>query len=182
MNQKKLAAGIVGGIAATGLVVGGAQLAMAEDDQTTPTPSISSSAQAPGDHSRVRAGRGGGFGLDSQALAKKLGVTSAELDDALEDVHLDMNDADDDDATTSGDRDARHEAMIQALADELDLDPATVRTAMDELWTERDSQRAAEVNQRLDEAVADGTLTQAEADAVRKAVDAGIVSVHGRNS
>ena len=45
-----------------------------------------------------------------------------------------------------------------------------------EIRTARQAERAAALKERLDAAVADGTLTQAEADAVTKAVEKGVIS------
>lgn len=50
-----------------------------------------------------------------------------------------------------------------------------MKTALEELRTEAQKNRAAALKPRLDQAVADGTLTQAEADAVTKAVEQGVI-------
>ena len=54
-----------------------------------------------------------------------------------------------------------------------------MQAALDEIRAEREAERAAADEELLSTAVADGTLTQAEADAVQKAIDAGIVSTRG---
>lgn len=48
-----------------------------------------------------------------------------------------------------------------------------MKTALEELRTEAQKNRAAALKPRLDQAVADGTLTQA--DAVTKAVEQGVI-------
>ena len=59
----------------------------------------------------------------------------------------------------------RDAALAKALADKLGIDEAKVTAALTEIRTARQAERAAALKERLDEAVADGTLTQAEADA-----------------
>ena len=72
----------------------------------------------------------------------------------------------------SGDRDSE---IAKALAQALGLDESTVTTAIQEV--------RAEANKKiLDQAVSEGKLTQAEADAVAKAATAGIAEVHGAGS
>ena len=69
----------------------------------------------------------------------------------------------------SGDRDSE---IAKALAQALGLDESTVTTAIQEVRTE--------ANKRiLDQAVSEGKLTQAEAEAVAKAAAAGITEVRG---
>jgi hypothetical protein len=51
-----------------------------------------------------------------------------------------------------------------------------VKAALEELRAEARKSRAADLKPRLDQAVADGTLTRAEADAVTKAVEQGVIS------
>ncbi len=76
-------------------------------------------------------------------------------------------------------RDARQAELATALATELDIDEATVTAALTEIQTERDAAEAADEEAALGQAVADGTLSQTEAEAVQKAIDAGIVSIRG---
>lgn len=53
-------------------------------------------------------------------------------------------------------------------------------TALQELRSEGQAQRAAALKTKLDQAVTDGKLTQAEADAVTKAVESGVIGGGGR--
>ena len=69
----------------------------------------------------------------------------------------------------------RDAALAKALAAKLNIDEAKVKAALDEIRSERQAARAAALKERLDAAVAAGTLTQAEADAVQKAVDKGVI-------
>ena len=52
--------------------------------------------------------------------------------------------------------------------------------ALAEIRAARQAEQAAALKERLDAAVADGKLTQAEADAVTKAVEQGVINVGGR--
>jgi hypothetical protein len=71
-------------------------------------------------------------------------------------------------------------ALAKALASKLGVDEAKVTSALAEIRSARDAERAKAVTDRLAAAVKAGTLTQAEADAVKKAADAGIVHVRPR--
>ena len=77
-------------------------------------------------------------------------------------------------------REQRDAALAKALAEKLNLDEAKVAQALAEIRAARQAERAAALKERLDAAVADGTLTQAEADAVTKAVEQGVISGGGR--
>jgi hypothetical protein len=71
-------------------------------------------------------------------------------------------------------------ALAKALAEDLDVAEADVAKAVAEIRSERKAVRDQRIADRLAEAVTAGTLTQAEADAVKKAADAGIVRVGRR--
>ncbi|MDI1463986.1 hypothetical protein QEZ54_23655 [Catellatospora sp. KI3] len=89
----------------------------------------------------------------------------------------------------TGDRDARQAAFAAALAKELGVDEQKVSDALtkvrEQLRSERgddgrtgeqsQADRAARLKERLDQAVKDGKLTQAEADAIVKAAQAGVL-------
>ena len=76
---------------------------------------------------------------------------------------------------TPPDPEKREAALAKALAEKLGVDEATVTKAFDEIRAARQADRAAEVKTKLDAAVKDGTLTQAEADAVTKAIEKGVI-------
>jgi hypothetical protein len=85
-------------------------------------------------------------------------------------------------------REARHNAMRTAFAErlaaELDL-PAdrvqeAIETVTDELRAEHREARLAALDARLDQAVADGRLTQEQADAIRAAAESGVGPLGGR--
>ena len=75
------------------------------------------------------------------------------------------------------DREARQNELAEKLAKELGIDQSKVQAALDKIQTEGEAQaktdRLAALKQRLDQAVKDGKLTQAEADAVYKAAENG---------
>ena len=74
---------------------------------------------------------------------------------------------------------AREAALAKALAEKLGVDEAKVTTALAEIRAARQADRAAALKDRLDAAVKAGTLTQAEADAVQKAVEKGVIDAGG---
>jgi hypothetical protein len=65
--------------------------------------------------------------------------------------------------------------LAKSLAAALGVDEAKVTAALAELRTADQADRAAALKTRLDQAVTDGKLTQAEADAVTKAVENGVI-------
>lgn len=171
------------GVAAGTLAVGGmAGATLAQADPTAnPTPTASGTA-APdrGD----RAGHGGRGdhergGMDAAALASALGLDEATVRTALDAVRQSLHDQQSDD-TTEPDPGARQQAFAEALAAELGVGVDQVTNALAALHAADDADRAAALADRLAQAVADGTLTQAEADAVQKAADAGVIGYGGR--
>lgn len=184
-NATTWAAGAAAAVTVVGLGIGVSQTAVAE-----PTPSPSSSSTAPGEAPREHDGPGergpggpGGRGLDAAALAEKLGVSEEQVSTALEEIHADRRAAREDQPDDQGrpgppseaDREADRAELVDQLAEKLGLPAEQVSTALDELRSEQQSERAARLADRLDQAVQDGTLTQAEADAVTKAVEKGVI-------
>ena len=90
-------------------------------------------------------------------------------------------------AAAAADKDpkARHQQLASALAKELGVDESKVSDALDKLQEQKNAdhpQREGarqDLKTRLDAAVKEGKLTQAEADAVLKAAEAGILGPGG---
>lgn len=91
-------------------------------------------------------------------------------------------------AAAANDPKPRQQQFASALAKELGVDESKVSAALDKLHEEKssdkgndksndnsDKTRQGDLKTRLDAAVKEGKLTQAEADAVLKAVEAGIL-------
>ena len=123
----------------------------------------------------------GDRGAQAAALAAKLGVDEAKVTDALRAFREANRPAGPRTDGQKPDRAAMEAALAASLAKSLGIDEAKVKTALEELRTEAQKSRAAALKPRLDQAVADGTLTQAEADAVTKAVEQGVIG-GGRTS
>lgn len=177
------------GLSATALALGaGLGLAgMAAATTPAPSPSASASAEsgaaAPEGGMGMHGGRGmhgGGMHGDEKAaaLAGKLGVEEAELTEALQAFH-EANRPSTPPAEGRPDRAAMDEKLAKSLAEALGIEEAKVTAALEELRTEAQAERAAALKDRLDQAVTDGKLTQAEADAVTKAVEAGVIGGGG---
>jgi hypothetical protein len=185
-RTSRTAIAAVTGTVALGVGLGIAGLASAAPT-TTPSPaaspSASSSAAAPSTAPHGRRGHGGPArfgdrdGL-AQELATKLGVDVAKVRTALQEYRDAHRPTTPPDPATKRARDDA--ALAKALASKLGVDEARVTTALAEIRSARDAERAKAVTDRLAEAVQAGTLTQAEADAVKKAADAGIVHVGPR--
>ncbi|GAA1433621.1 hypothetical protein GCM10009616_26020 [Microlunatus lacustris] len=174
--------------AATGVLALGAGLGVAGLASAAPTPSPTPSASstpsagpsdAPGQ--RWGGGPGGGHGFRdggrlAAALAEKLDLEESAVSDGLREYRQANRPASRPDPGTrpAGPDDT---ALAQSLAEALDQPEADVAKALAEIRSERDTARGQAVEAKLAEAVEAGTLTPAEADAVRKAADAGIVHV-----
>jgi hypothetical protein len=180
--SKKTAVAVAAGVLALGAGVGIAGIASA-DPTPTPTPSASASgAPTPGTGGAGGGRHGHGF-RDAEfaaELADKLGVSEDKVTEALR-AYWEENrpTAKPDDKTTPPDPAERDAALAKALAEKLGVDEAKVTTALQEIRTARQAERAAALKSRLDAAVTDGTLTQAEADAVTKAVEKGVINPGG---
>jgi hypothetical protein len=80
----------------------------------------------------------------------------------------------------------QQDELATALAKELGIDKAKVAAALEKVQAERDAaakaERLADLKTRLDAAVTAGTLTRAEADAILKAAQNGVLPAggHGR--
>ena len=190
-STKVIVASAAAGALALGVGVGIAGFASA-DPTTTPLPNPSVSAPAPADPGRGGTGHGGhrggpGRGVAetdlAEQLAEKLGVSEAEVTKALREIRDADRPAKPSTAPGAGpsakptrpDPTEREAALAKALAEKLGIDEAKVTKAFDEIRAARQADRAAELKTRLDAAVKAGTLTQAEADAVTKAVEKGVI-------
>ncbi|MEV7662116.1 hypothetical protein [Paenarthrobacter sp. NPDC089316] len=184
-RTKRITLGVAAGALALGAGLGVTSIATAA---TTPTPSTTSSADAtttPSDH----AGKPGGHGHErdggkiAQELATKLGVDETKVADALKAFRQANKPTTPPAEGTQGskpDPAEREAALAKSLASSLGVDEAKVTTALEEIRSEGKAERAAALKTRLDKAVTDGKLTQAEADAVTKAVEAGVIGGGGR--
>jgi hypothetical protein len=177
--SKMTAVAVAAGVLCLGAGLGIAGVASA-DPTPTPSPSASASgAPTPGTGVPPDGRHGHGFrnGELASELASKLGVSQDKVTEALQAFREENRQtAKPSDQTTPPDPAARDAALAKALASKLGVDEAKVTAALQEIRTARQAERAAALKTRLDKAVADGTLTQAEADAVTKAVEKGVIS------
>lgn len=173
-----LAAGAVaGGVTAASLS------ATAADDSGSSSDTSSATAGergpggpgGPGGHGR------GGF-MDATALAEALGVSEDDLSDALDAVREAMQ-PDADSRPADGERPAlpteeraeREAAFVSALAKELGIEESKVSDALETVQAARKAEHRTELSERLDQAVEDGDLTDADKESVLKAYDAGVL-------
>jgi hypothetical protein len=127
-------------------------------------------------------GMGVGHGADLSALATKLGVDETKLKDALKAVRDEIRAArtKGQASPTKPDPTAMQDEMATKLASKLGIDAAKVKAAIADLRATEQADHQKAFDDRLAKAVTDGTLTQAEADAVKKAAKAGVIGMGGR--
>lgn len=193
-STKVVIASAAAGALALGVGIGIAGFASADP---TASPSASPTSSASADQARSGAGKGDrragpGRGIDNAELAKqlaeKLGVEEAKVTEALKAIR-ETNRASKPSTSPSASPSAtattrpsrpssseRRAALAKQLAEKLGVDEAKVLKALEEIQAAQDAERAAALTTKLDEAVKAGTLTQAEADAVKKAVEKGVIS------
>ena len=87
---------------------------------------------------------------------------------------------------TEAEQEARQDELAAALAEALEVDAAEVETALEEIradveaameerFAEFREQARADLVERLDDAVEEGTLTEADKESVLKAYDEGVL-------
>lgn len=159
--------GIAGAVAAAGLTVGGIAMASADSE----------AGMGPG-------GPRGDRGQKVEVLAEELGLTEDVVRDALSAVRDELRPDRDADGTppTEEERAERQAAFAAALAEELDISEEKVTAALevlaDQAEADREDRRAdarVRLVERLDAAVSDGTLTEADKTSVLKAFDADLI-------
>ena len=175
--SKKTAIAIASGVLALGAGIGVANLASAD---TTPTPSPTSTPSGTPSLETGRGwpgpGRGSQDGGLARELADKLGLEEAKVAEALRTIKEENRPSGRPDPITKPDLAEREAALASALSSKLGIDEAKIKSALDEIRAAHQSEREAALKARLDAAVQSGTLTQAEADAVQKAVDQGVIN------
>ena len=184
--RAKWAAAAAAGVALTGLGVSASQVALADPTPSSP-PSSAAPTAAPSGAPSGTPGQGKGHAgprAERQAhltqLAKALGVDEAKLRTAVQEVRT-ARQADrpaPGQRLTKDQRQARRDAYVKALAEKLGVSESKVSDALKQVRTDERAQAKQALSKRLDRAVKNGKLTRAEADAVLKAADLGIV--HGR--
>jgi hypothetical protein len=194
--SKKIASIAAAGAAIAAIGLGVSQVARADDATPTPTPSATSTpgngnpGQGWGPGGRhgglgkglgMGRGMGMGGGADLSALATKLGVDEAKLKDALKAVRdeLRASRTPGQGKATKPDPTTMQDELATKLASKLGIDAAKVKAAFADLQATEEAAHQKAFDDRLDKAVTDGTLTQAEADAVKKAAKAGVIDMDG---
>lgn len=182
-HAKKMTLGLSATALALAAGIGVAGMASATTTPT-PTPGAGSSVTAdgstgtaPGGGMGKHGGRGGEHGMArASALAEKLGVEEAKVTEALQ-AFREANKPATPPAEGAKPADAAtlDAALAKSLAESLGIEESKVAAALEELRSERQAEKAAGLKTRLDQAVTEGKLTQAEADAVTKAVENGVI-------
>jgi len=176
-RTKRITLGITAGALALGAglgVTGMASAATTPGHSATSSPSTDSSASADGFR-----GHKGDRGQMAADLASKLGVDETKVTDAIQAFREANRPTTAPTEGTKPDRTAQDAVMAKSLATALGVDESKVTAALAEIRTAEQAERAAALKTRLDTAVKDGTLTEAEADAVTKAVEKGVIGGGG---
>ena len=155
-------------VAGAGIAVGGIGLASADDSisgevsatQINPPTDGRGPGHGPGDR--------GGPGQLAAGLAEALGLEEPDVAAALQAVHDQLEP----EAST---QDGTRAEMVSALAAELGVSEQKVTDALDSMAADRMAEGRSMLADRLDAAVADGSLTAADKQSVLKAFDAGVL-------
>lgn len=201
-SRRVRAVAAIGGTAvAAGLGLGGLAIANAQDS-SAPAAATSSSAPAtdagssapgsssapagsstPGQGGPGRGDHDGMRGEQATELAAALGVDEAKVTQALTEIRDEQRSQNGDAKPTTppseADRQARRDEMAGKLAEKLGVDKAKVTDALDKAEAQHRQQEATRMTSRLDQAVAAGTLTEADKASVLKAVQAGVLGGPG---
>ena len=187
---------ITAGVVTLGAGIGVASLASA--DPTPLAPASASPTSAPTTSAPKtdpdRPGFGGpggrhGFGGQhgqhqaelAQQLAKELGVSQDKVTKALQEIRDENRPAvPPTPGATRPDPTQREAGLAKSLAGKLGVDQAKVKAALQKFRAAERAERAGALKTRLDAAVKAGTLTRAEADAVTKAYERGVINVGPR--
>ena len=182
---KKIALGIASSVIVLGSGFAAATIASA--DAPTPTPSPGQSWQRGGGYGRMGGtatttnpgagmmnGTGYGAVANSEYLAGKIGVGQDAVTAAMQKYHATNPVQTRGRDLTTAPQDAQHADLAAFLAKELNVPEATVLSALNTQSDVRQADRTADLKVSLDQAVTDGRLTQAQADAILKAHDAGV--------
>jgi hypothetical protein len=179
-RRKRVALGLSAAALAASAAIGVAGMASATTTTPAPSPSSSAGTDAGSGTGHDGMGRHGARGgVQASALAEKLGIDESKVADALKAFREANKPSGPPADGQKPDASARDAALAKSLADSLGIDEAKVTAALQELRTEEQAERAAGLKSRLDQAVAAGKLTQAEADAVTKAVQNGVIGGGG---
>lgn len=177
-------------VAGAGIAVGGIGLASADEntsgqDSTAQTSSPTGEGHGHGHGPGDRGDRGdrggrGGPGELAPGLAEALGLQESDVTAALESVRGQLESeapAEGEARTrpTEAEREARQAELASALASELGVLEQQVTDALDSLVVDRMAAGRTLLADRLDTAVADGDLTEADSESVLKAFDAGVL-------
>lgn len=174
-------------VAGAGIAVGGIGLAAADDSTTGEASSSQTSTAAAGEGRGHGPGDRGRSGEQAAALAEALGLEESAVTAAMQAVRDELKPeapAEGETRTppTEEEREARAAEMASALADELGVSEQQVTDALESLGAERKAEARSALADRLDAAVADDSLTDADKESVLKAFDAGVLGGerHGR--
>lgn len=192
--MKRAAATTVALIGAVGLGIGATQLASADETTPTPTPSVTQTSTTATPSAKPT------FKLDKRhddvskqdlrvlkasagEVAKRLGMPEDQLKAAVMKVAMTQQPTEAEKAKvkqmTPKQRQAWHQkqrdAAVTALAEELGVPRAKLVSVVNQVTAEQTTKHEARIKAELAKAVKAGKLTQAEADAVLKALKQGVL-------
>lgn len=177
LSRRTIAA--IGGLAVVaGIGVGGLAIANAQDAPSSDTGT--SQEQTKGRHGE-KGGKGemGGRGDMAETLAEALGMDVETVEQALTEVREEARADRADGPPSEADREAREQQRVDALASKLGVDPQDITSALEQARSAKDAERTAALSEKLNEAVAAGTITEADATGVLNAFEAGVLGGPG---
>ncbi len=179
--MRRLATARTAAVVAAGALWLGAGIGVAGLASADPSASPSTSQTSGTSTERADLGRRGHhIEVVAEGLAEKLGVSETKVTEALQSLRDELKPADRPAPGERPDPAARDAQLAKDVAEKLGISEEKVKSALDGLRAERQADRKQEFTTRLDDAVKAGTLTQAEADAVLKAAEKGVIGMGGR--
>jgi biotin operon repressor len=174
-TKTRVAAAVIGGAMTLGAIAVSATVAAADPLQTPSGPPSGLTGLPDGPRPDGDGFLPGPDHLSAAKLAEKLGLSEDKVGEALRAVREELRAERNQDPSARPSRAEAEAELAERLAEKLGVDRAAVAKAIAELRSAAQADALASLKERLAGAVRAGTLTQAEAEAVVKAVEAGVI-------
>ena len=174
LGTSAAALALVAGLGFAGVASAANSSPTASDSSTGTTKTVPAENGWHGGHGGRGDHKGGGQEMAS-SLAEKLGVDQAKVNAALDTFRNANKPTERTKGEAKPERSQMDAVLAKSLAGSLGIDESKVTKALEEIRSAAQTARASGLKSKLDAAVTYGKLTQAEADAVTKAIELGVI-------